>query len=94
MHELLVTNEGEAVRGAPHFLRSMPQSKKDYDGETYSFFLLILTQHFIYKITQSSYVNPKAVEFGRILRYCYHSNHKFNRYATSVTSYLHEVKFE
>jgi len=32
MHELLVTNEGEAVRGAPHFLRSMPQSKKDYDG--------------------------------------------------------------
>ena len=47
MHELLVTNEGEAVRGAPHFLRSMPQSKKDYDGETYSFFLLILTQHFI-----------------------------------------------
>lgn len=38
MHELLVTNEGEAVRGAPHFLRSMPQSKKDYDGEIYSFF--------------------------------------------------------
>ena len=35
MHELLVTNEGEAVRGAPHFLRSMSQSKKDYDGETY-----------------------------------------------------------
>ena len=38
MHELLVTNEGEAVRGAPHFLRSMPQSKKDYDGKTYSLF--------------------------------------------------------
>ena len=33
MHELLVTNEGEAVRGAPHFLRSMPKSKKDYDGK-------------------------------------------------------------
>ena len=32
MHEVLVTNEGEAVRGAPHFLRSMPKSKKDYDG--------------------------------------------------------------
>ena len=38
MHEVLVTNEGEAVRGAPHFLRSMPQSKKDYDGKTYSLF--------------------------------------------------------
>ena len=34
MHEVLVTNEGEAVRGAPHFLRSMPKSKKDYDGKT------------------------------------------------------------
>ena len=33
MHELLVTNEGETVRGAPHYLRSMPQSKRDYDGE-------------------------------------------------------------
>ena len=32
MHEVLVTNEGEAVRGAPHFIRSMPNSKKDYDG--------------------------------------------------------------
>lgn len=32
MHEVLVRNEGEAVRGAPHFLRSMPMSKKDYDG--------------------------------------------------------------
>ena len=27
-----VTNEGEAVKGAPHFIRSMPNSKKDYDG--------------------------------------------------------------
>ena len=35
MHELLVTNEGETVRGAPHFLRSMPKSKKDYDGELF-----------------------------------------------------------
>ena len=35
MHELLVTNEGEAVRGAPHFLRSMPKSKKDYDGKNF-----------------------------------------------------------
>ena len=70
MHELLVTNEGEAVRGAPHFLRSMPQSKKDYDGETYLliFSLLILTQHFIYKITQPFYVNAKSVEFEFILR--------------------------
>ena len=34
MHEVLVTNEGEAVRGAPHFLRSMPKSKKDYDGKS------------------------------------------------------------
>ena len=33
MHEVLVKNEGEAVRGAPHFLRSMPMSKKDYDGK-------------------------------------------------------------
>ena len=32
MHEVLVKNEGEAVRGAPHFLRSMPKSKKDYEG--------------------------------------------------------------
>ncbi len=32
MHEVLVKNEGEAVRGSPHFLRSMPKSKKDYDG--------------------------------------------------------------
>ena len=32
MHEVLVTNEGEAVRGAPSFIRSMPNSKKDYDG--------------------------------------------------------------
>ncbi len=32
MHEVLVKNEGETVRGAPHFLRSMPMSKKDYDG--------------------------------------------------------------
>ena len=28
-----MTNEGEPVRGAPHFLRAMPKSKKDYDGE-------------------------------------------------------------
>ena len=33
MHELLVTNEGEAVKGSPHYLRSMPKSKKDYDGK-------------------------------------------------------------
>ena len=33
MHEVMVTNEGEPVRGAPHFLRSMPRSKKDYEGE-------------------------------------------------------------
>ncbi|XP_040581281.1 uncharacterized protein [Lepeophtheirus salmonis] len=32
MHKVLVTNEGEAVRGAPHFTRVMPSSKKDYDG--------------------------------------------------------------
>ena len=50
MHEVLVTNEGEAVKvdicniyyiyyiyylhiqGAPHYIRSMPNSKKDYDG--------------------------------------------------------------
>ena len=35
MHEVLVKNEGEAVRGAPHFLRSMPMSKKDYDGKRF-----------------------------------------------------------
>ena len=35
MHEVLVTNDGEAVRGAPHFLRSMPKSKKDYDGKKF-----------------------------------------------------------
>ena len=33
MHELFVTNEGEAVKGSPHYLRSMPKSKKDYDGK-------------------------------------------------------------
>ena len=33
MHEVLVKNEGEPVRGAPHFMRSMPKSKKDYDGK-------------------------------------------------------------
>ncbi|XP_059081072.1 uncharacterized protein LOC131878933 [Tigriopus californicus] len=32
MHELLVKNEGEPIRGAPHFMRIMPKSKKDYDG--------------------------------------------------------------
>ena len=32
MHEVVVTNEGEAVKGAPSFIRSMPNSKKDYDG--------------------------------------------------------------
>ena len=32
MHEVLVTNEGEAVRGCPSYVRSMPNSKKDYDG--------------------------------------------------------------
>ena len=29
----LVKNEGETVKGTPHYLRSMPKSKKDYDGE-------------------------------------------------------------
>ena len=33
MHEVIVKNEGEPVKGAPNFLRSMPKSKKDYDGE-------------------------------------------------------------
>lgn len=33
MHEVLVKNEGETVKGSPHFLRSMPKSKKDYDGK-------------------------------------------------------------
>eukprot|EP00096_Caligus_rogercresseyi_P015922 TRINITY_DN841_c0_g1_i2.p1 TRINITY_DN841_c0_g1~~TRINITY_DN841_c0_g1_i2.p1 ORF type:complete len:1301 (+),score=355.07 TRINITY_DN841_c0_g1_i2:98-4000(+) len=32
MHKVLVTHEGEAVRGTPHFTRVMPSSKKDYDG--------------------------------------------------------------
>ena len=32
MHEVLVTNEGEAVRGCPNYVRSMPNSKKDYEG--------------------------------------------------------------
>ena len=32
MHEVLVKNEGETVRGTPHYLRVMPKSKKDYDG--------------------------------------------------------------
>ena len=60
MHELLVTNEGEAVRGAPHFLRSMPQSKKDYDGKSFSFFpTLVLTQHFLENFTQPFYINAK-----------------------------------
>ena len=33
MHQVLVKNEGETVKGTPHYLRSMPKSKKDYDGE-------------------------------------------------------------
>jgi hypothetical protein len=41
MHEVLVKNEGEAVRGAPHFLRSMPMSKKDYDGKFWAHFCYI-----------------------------------------------------
>ena len=32
MHQVLVKNEGETVKGTPHYLRSMPKSKKDYDG--------------------------------------------------------------
>lgn len=32
MHEVKVEADGEAVRGAPHFVRSMPRSKRDYDG--------------------------------------------------------------
>ena len=33
MHEVVVTNEGEPVKGTPHYLRAMPKSKKDYEGE-------------------------------------------------------------
>ena len=32
MHQVLVKNEGETVKGTPHYLRSMLKSKKDYDG--------------------------------------------------------------
>ena len=32
MHEVMLTADGEAVRGAPNYIRSMPNSKKDYDG--------------------------------------------------------------
>ncbi len=41
MHELLVKNEGETVRGAPHYLRSMPQSKRDYDGNNKTVMLFL-----------------------------------------------------
>ena len=34
MHQVLVKNEGETVKGTPHYLRSMPKSKKDYDGKS------------------------------------------------------------
>ena len=33
MHEVLVKNEGEPVKGTPHYLRSMPKSRKDYEGK-------------------------------------------------------------
>ena len=46
MHELLVTNEGEAVKGSPHYLRSMPKSKKDYDGK------LSIKRNFLFELTQ------------------------------------------
>ena len=45
MHEVLVKNEGETIRGAPHFLRSMPMSKKDYDGEIFRLFSLNAIEH-------------------------------------------------
>ena len=38
MHQVLVKNEGETVKGTPHYLRSMPKSKKDYDGNKSLFF--------------------------------------------------------
>ena len=38
MHQVLVKNEGETVKGTPHYLRSMPKSKKDYDGNKFLFF--------------------------------------------------------
>ena len=55
MHEVLVTNEGEAVRGAPHFLRSMPKSKKDYDGmyKINNYYILKKGEVFSQKIVKS-----------------------------------------
>ena len=47
MHQVLVKNEGETVKGTPHYLRSMPKSKKDYDGNEslISFLLSLLLIH-------------------------------------------------
>ena len=46
MHQVLVKNEGETVKGTPHYLRSMPKSKKDYDGNEslISFLLSMLSR--------------------------------------------------
>ena len=53
MHELFVTNEGEAVKGSPHYLRSMPKSKKDYDGKLQKDFLkFYLAQHISWTLAQ------------------------------------------
>ena len=45
MHQVLVKNEGETVKGTPHYLRSMPKSKKDYDGNELLISFL-LSMHF------------------------------------------------
>jgi hypothetical protein len=59
MHEVLVKNEGETIRGAPHFLRSMPMSKKDYDGQ------LRFTQNKIF--VSHRVVRHHATQLGLIL---------------------------
>ena len=48
MHEVVVTNEGEPVKGAPHFLRAMPKSKKDYDGEAERDYVFLV--YYLYSI--------------------------------------------
>ena len=54
MHEVVVKNEGETVKGTPHFLRSMPKSKKDYDGRCFRRLFIHLVKILFY-----SYVSQR-----------------------------------
>ena len=64
MHQVLVKNEGETVKGTPHYLRSMPKSKKDYDGnELLISFLLSMLSILIFTSIFSWYLLNKLLIF-------------------------------